>query len=563
MPLLKRQRELLLVIAVFAAIVVIVNPFRELLTQDDGWAYARTVKHLLETGEYHLDSWAAANMPAQVYLAAFMARIFGYSLSLLRISTLLLYLGGAIAFYQLLYESGSSGILSAAMTLALICSPLVQWLGFTFMTDVQFLGWVLITCWLYSRGLRQGSIAMMFLGGLAAALAIGTRQFGVALPGGLVLAKMFAGWKNRAPGSAILAGVTLPCATFIWQLWAAKEHPTFTQSVRLVEQRLYLGQGAVSFLLQSLWRGAVLLEYLGLYLAVLIPGLLLLIYQRRTRSHSYSGLAGCVAGAYLVLGHIFNAMEGQGALLDRLRAALIPAIPWVIGFVTPNRIRYQLVLTVAGLFSAVLLCGLLFQGSAPKEAWLERDMASTYLLGTTVAFGILHFAYVQFNDTYLIVFIPFVLIAIAHLLRAQNASAQCIKAIALCSAILGISVAAWMRADYNKQEAVWQACDQVHETGVNAIQIRGSLHWVEYHSAFDDWLAQLGSAARPEDYSGPYRLHDPFYAWVEQQQKDAEYIVFPAEQPPLVEGYDIAGRMPYSDRRLQERFVYILKRKAA
>ena len=57
-------------IIVFAAIVTIVNPFRELLTHDDGWAYARSVKHLLDTGEYRLDSWAAANMPVQIYLAA-------------------------------------------------------------------------------------------------------------------------------------------------------------------------------------------------------------------------------------------------------------------------------------------------------------------------------------------------------------------------------------------------------------------------------------------------------------------------------------------------------------
>src|SRR4029077_8459458 len=102
------------------------------------------------------------------------------------------------------------------------------------------LGLVLIACWLYARGLRCGNIVTLFLGGLVAALAIGTRQFGVALPAGLVLAEMIVSAKNRARGSAILAGVAVPCAAFLWQLWAAREHPTFMQSVRLVEQRLYL-----------------------------------------------------------------------------------------------------------------------------------------------------------------------------------------------------------------------------------------------------------------------------------------------------------------------------------
>jgi 4-amino-4-deoxy-L-arabinose transferase-like glycosyltransferase len=99
-------------------------------------------------------------------------------LSLLRISTLLLFLCGTLAFYRLLYESGADGKLAAASSIALICNPLILILGLTFMTDVQFLGWLLISCWLYARGIRRGSASVLFLGSLAAALATGTRQFG-------------------------------------------------------------------------------------------------------------------------------------------------------------------------------------------------------------------------------------------------------------------------------------------------------------------------------------------------------------------------------------------------
>jgi 4-amino-4-deoxy-L-arabinose transferase-like glycosyltransferase len=201
----KRQRPLLLVIIVFAAIVTIVNPFRELLTHDDGWAYARSVKHLLDTGEYRLDSWAAANMPVQIYLAAGLSKVFGYSLSLLRISTVLMSLCGVIAFYRILKDSGSDGAPAAALTVALICSPLVLWLSFTFMTDVQFLGWVLIACWMYAKGIRLDSLNILILGGIAASLAIGTRQFGVALPAGLVFAWLTSKRHNRPRASAILA----------------------------------------------------------------------------------------------------------------------------------------------------------------------------------------------------------------------------------------------------------------------------------------------------------------------------------------------------------------------
>ena len=47
----------LLVLGMLLAIIVI-NPFREMLPGDDGWAYARSVQHLLATGKYRLDPWA-------------------------------------------------------------------------------------------------------------------------------------------------------------------------------------------------------------------------------------------------------------------------------------------------------------------------------------------------------------------------------------------------------------------------------------------------------------------------------------------------------------------------
>jgi hypothetical protein len=67
----------LLVIAALLARVAIVDPWREFMSEDDGWAYARSVEHLLATGRYRLDAWSAANMPVQIYLAAALARVSG------------------------------------------------------------------------------------------------------------------------------------------------------------------------------------------------------------------------------------------------------------------------------------------------------------------------------------------------------------------------------------------------------------------------------------------------------------------------------------------------------
>src|SRR6266481_5314901 len=128
----------LLALGLLLAIIVI-NPFREMLPDDDGWAYARSVQHLVTTGKYQLDPWSAANMPVQIYLAAGLSKLAGYSLCLLRFATLALLVVGLGSLYALLREISSTRNVASVLTLGLLASPLVLMLAFTFMSDVQFL----------------------------------------------------------------------------------------------------------------------------------------------------------------------------------------------------------------------------------------------------------------------------------------------------------------------------------------------------------------------------------------------------------------------------------------
>jgi hypothetical protein len=141
-------------------------------------------------------------MPVQIYLAAGLAKVFGYSLSLLRIATLLLLVAGLAAFVALLRELDVEPPAAAVLALGLLASPLVAMLSFTFMSDVQFMAWLLIATWLYVRGIRRASDATVLLASLAAACAIGTRQFGVAVIGGLLLAGCSRGRPSGRRGRA-------------------------------------------------------------------------------------------------------------------------------------------------------------------------------------------------------------------------------------------------------------------------------------------------------------------------------------------------------------------------
>ena len=162
-----RRGPAFLIVAALLCAVVIVDPVREFRSQDDGWAYARSVEHLLRTGEYRLDAWSAANNPVQIYLAAGLAEIFGHSLGLLRLSTLMLLVASLAALYGLLRRGSLPAWPAAVLTLGLLASPLVLMLSFTFMSDIQLMGWMLIALWLYSRGFESRSEGNLLLGSIA------------------------------------------------------------------------------------------------------------------------------------------------------------------------------------------------------------------------------------------------------------------------------------------------------------------------------------------------------------------------------------------------------------
>src|SRR5574341_303578 len=208
---------LLMVIALFVLTVLFVNPLRETAIGDD-WAYALTVRHLVETGEYRPHEALAANFLFQAYWGALFARVFGFSYTVLRVSTLVLLFAGTVAFYLLAGEHGLSRTEAGVLTLALISSPLVLRLSFTFMTDAPFMAAVIIALWLDTRAIRLKSLPLMFLGSMAASAAILTRQFGAAFVPGLLVAWWVSG-RQRDDLALYLAGAALPAVATGWQFY--------------------------------------------------------------------------------------------------------------------------------------------------------------------------------------------------------------------------------------------------------------------------------------------------------------------------------------------------------
>src|SRR5258705_1301842 len=101
----RTSRDLLLIIALFALLVVWVNPVHEFPIGDD-WEYAHTVQRLLATGQFYRSPVVQATVLFPAAWGALFAGVLGFSFTALRLSTLPLAVGTLLAFYGLPAELG-------------------------------------------------------------------------------------------------------------------------------------------------------------------------------------------------------------------------------------------------------------------------------------------------------------------------------------------------------------------------------------------------------------------------------------------------------------------------
>lgn len=193
-----------LLAAVWIAAVFIVDPRGEFPLVDD-WAWAASVRALVNEGTLRFSDWAAGNLVTHTLWGALFAWPLGASYLTLRIATLTMGFIGIVALYgwlRLIPVRPSIALLGAA---CLMANPIYFALSYSFMTDVTYAALQTLSMWLISQGLVAGAGSLAAWGwavGLAALLA---RQTGMAIPLGHAGARLVRGGLNwRTLALAIL-----------------------------------------------------------------------------------------------------------------------------------------------------------------------------------------------------------------------------------------------------------------------------------------------------------------------------------------------------------------------
>ena len=152
--------------AVFCALAVLVcelvsRPYAEMGICDDG-PYILMAQKLAVTGHFAYNGWSAPMLGWQVYFAAVFIKLFGYSFTTVRMSTLLVAMALAFVLQRTMVRANISERNATIGTLALVLSPLYLMLSATFMSDIQGLFAIAICLYGCLRALQSSTSRATF-----------------------------------------------------------------------------------------------------------------------------------------------------------------------------------------------------------------------------------------------------------------------------------------------------------------------------------------------------------------------------------------------------------------
>jgi hypothetical protein len=112
---------------------------------DDDWSYIRAAQTFYQTGQMKFTPWTSPSLVFQVWWGTLFAWVFGFSINILIVSTLVISGLGSIFFYLLLREAEWDAQKSLCLVLLFIFNPFSFPLLYTFFTDQHFIALMFIS----------------------------------------------------------------------------------------------------------------------------------------------------------------------------------------------------------------------------------------------------------------------------------------------------------------------------------------------------------------------------------------------------------------------------------
>jgi hypothetical protein len=264
----------------------------------DDWSYIRIAQVLAQTGHIVYVGWSATMLGWQLYLGALFVKLFGFSFTVVRSSTLVVAVLTAFLLQRVFVQVGNLEWNATLGTLAVVLSPLYLSLAFSFMSDMFGLFCIVLCLYSCLRALQSGSerstIAWICFAALSNGVGGTSRQ--IAWIGVLVIVPCTLWLLRRKPrvllmgGLSCLAGIGIAFAAMHWfsqqpYTTPAQIAPAFNRGV-VIELIRFTLRGGAEFVL------------------LLLPVVLMFAAALRTRNHRMAIFFGAGCLSFVLLGLI-------------------------------------------------------------------------------------------------------------------------------------------------------------------------------------------------------------------------------------------------------------------
>jgi hypothetical protein len=293
---------------------LIVNPIGEFPLNDD-WAFSKNVFYLVEYGIFKFSDWPAMTLIVQTLYGAFFCSIFGFSFTVLRFSTIFIGFLGIIFTYFLISELTNKKMMATIGTILVAINPLFFSLSATFMTDVHFYTFEVLSFLFFFKYMKSNQVKFLVI---ATLLSIGStliRQIGILIPLSFVITYVYR--KDHNLKGLVIAGspfVLTFISLILYNTWfdlsqgARPEYGTFGaifQKFKDIPNLLFL----------SFMRTGYILTYIGFFL---FPLLLINFQKRWTRLNKRNKVKSLIITSIFLLPIIrmWNAIPTGNVLIN-------------------------------------------------------------------------------------------------------------------------------------------------------------------------------------------------------------------------------------------------------
>lgn len=249
----KKYLPFLLVLLVLFFVEWFIHPIGEFSLNDD-WAYAKAVYHWHNSNEFSIGIWPAMSLWSHALLGLTFVKIFGFSLTILRLANMALCLITLFHVYKFFIKSNKPHV-SALVCAFIIFNPYYLNLFNSYMTDLSFFNFSFLAFYYLHEYIQNRKWYFVLLFFSLAILATLTRQLGIILFLGFALISILnyckMGARNLIISLSSIVGAFLILYLFEWNQFSHLKPGSAYQGLFFSFQKVKIGFQSFPLLLDK------------------------------------------------------------------------------------------------------------------------------------------------------------------------------------------------------------------------------------------------------------------------------------------------------------------------